>query len=69
MNLDALKAKLESQGHPPEPTRWCVDCRHWLPGAVILRGSTRGTCDLHRIPAQADDHCSDFARPTRGATP
>jgi hypothetical protein len=64
MNLDHIKARLDRMGHLPAAAQVCADCAHWLPSAVILRGNTRGTCDLHRIPASAEDHCSDFARPT-----
>jgi hypothetical protein len=64
VNLDHIKTGVTSTGWPAKPAPLCADCAHWLPSAVILQGNTRGTCDLHRIPASADDHCSDFARAT-----
>ncbi|MBW8268318.1 hypothetical protein [Caldovatus aquaticus] len=46
---------------PCGPTWDCAFCRHWQPGAVVLRGNSLGACRALEQITAADFGCGLFA--------
>lgn len=44
---------------PPGPVADCIACSRWAPGALVLRGSTVGTCSRDGRARSADSWCPE----------
>lgn len=53
---------------PPAVLPGCWSCAAWTQGAVVVNGSTLGTCQVHERWTTADEMCLAHQRPARPTT-